>query len=57
MTPLVQALLCLAAAAGFYALSGHLAGEAHDGVIALAGITASLWMRLPQGGKPVDGGQ
>jgi hypothetical protein len=53
-TPLIQALLCILAAAGLYALAGRVApGEAHDGLIALAGVAGTLWARLPQ--KPKDG--
>src|SRR5690349_18533365 len=52
LTPMVQALLCLMAAAGFYFLGSHTpSGDAHDGIMALAGIAATLWARVPQKGK------
>lgn len=47
--PLFQALACLFAAAALYVVAGKYTGDVHDGIVALAGIAGTLWMRLPQG--------
>lgn len=54
-SPFWQALACLLVAAGLYTLAGRAAGDAHDGLIALAGVAATLWARLPQKTKSDSG--
>lgn len=49
--PFVQALLCILTAAGLYVLAGHAPANVHDGIVALAGSVATLWINLPRKGK------